>query len=45
LVTRTRGADPRSFAGRRVATFFAVDDAKGEDQEERYHLYQEWHAS
>lgn len=44
LVGRSFG-EPISFAGQRVATYFIADDAKDDESGERYHLYQQWHAS
>jgi UDP-2,3-diacylglucosamine pyrophosphatase LpxH len=45
LVARIPGSGPVMFAGRRVATYFVVDDAGTMEPEERYHLYQQWHVS
>lgn len=44
LVARSYG-EPISFAARRVATYFIADDAKDDEPRERYHLFQQWHAS
>jgi UDP-2,3-diacylglucosamine pyrophosphatase LpxH len=45
LVARTYGDGATSFAGRRVATYFVVDEARDGERQERYHLFQQWHAS
>ena len=44
---RTAGLGPASFAGRRVTSYFVIDegDARNEELQERYHLFQEWHTS
>jgi len=44
LVMRTAGSNPVSFVPRRVSSYFVVD-GPGDEQAERYHLFQEWHTS
>ncbi|MGD1079682.1 MAG: metallophosphoesterase [Candidatus Sulfotelmatobacter sp.] len=45
LVTRPHGKSAGLFAGRRVASYFVIDDSTGNPAQERFHLLQEWHAS
>ena len=45
VVARTAGQDAKSFGGRRVATYFVVDESAGQEPQERYHLFQEWHTT
>lgn len=45
VVTRPRNKDLRLFAARRVASYFVIDDSAGTEPQERFHLFQEWHAS
>ena len=45
LVTRTSKDAANSFVPRRIASYFRIDGAGGGIPQERYHLYQEWHAS
>lgn len=44
LVTRPHIKDTALFAGRRVASYFVIDDPSRDTSEERFHLLQEWHA-
>jgi UDP-2,3-diacylglucosamine pyrophosphatase LpxH len=45
LVTRASETERGPFAGRRVASYFQIDGTEDGSLQERYHLYQEWHAS
>ena len=45
LVMRTAGRGPVSFESRRVSSYFVIDEHSDDEQQERYHLFQEWHTS
>jgi hypothetical protein len=40
----TRASRNAPFAARRLASYFQIDGPDGRTPQERYHLYQEWHA-
>jgi hypothetical protein len=45
VVTRVKGDAGSPFVARRLASYFQIDEADGTARQERYHLYQEWHAN